>query len=231
MAEPTTTPPTTAPEYTYETAYEQPVQDAPEKPKGFRRFLGTTALVVATVLLGGALHSALPTPDELYRPFVRTGGMGDHVDARTFDAQLLGVRGGAVISSRGEPHDTSGVWVVVKIRITAKGKETSVVSAVIVDGDDRVFKSSGRIDDNPPGRESQPGLPIDSEIAFEVPTDVPLPLSVRLSSRSIDTRMDGMAQLNLTVTRADLRQWAADKTPLKLIVADLVQSGVQGGGA
>lgn len=184
------------------------------EPGGWRRRLGTASLVVLAVGIGGAAHAYKPDPVEQQGPFIRTGHVGDRVDARTIDAQLLGVRGGSLVKSRGLDHDTSGVWIVVKVRLTSHGEPVQLGQVSIRDGEGRIFRSSGRIDNNPPLRQLQPGLAVDCEITFEVPKNVPLPIAARLSTQLIDLRMDGVAQLELDVTEAQLQQWAADKTPL-----------------
>jgi hypothetical protein len=195
---------------------------------GWRRRLGTASLVVLAVGVGGAAQAYKPDPIEQQGPFIRTGHLGDRVDARTFDARLLGVRGGALIKSRGLDHDTSGVWIVVKVRLTSHGEPVQLGQVSIRDGDGRTFRASARIDNNPPLRQLQPGLTVDCEIAFEVPKDVPLPVAARLTTALIDVRMDGMAQLELDVTAAQLQQWAADKTPLVVmrpVLADADSAG------
>jgi hypothetical protein len=181
--------------------------------------------VVLAVGAGGVAHAYAPDPDVQQRPFIHTGHKGDRVDASTFDARLLDVRGGAIISSRGAPHDTSGVWIVVKVRLTSRGEPVQLGQVAIRDGDHRIFRASARIDDNPPLRQLQPGIPVDCEIAFEVPKDVPLPIAARLTTALIDLRMEGVAQLELDVTAAQLQQWAADKTPLKLMRPALADTG------
>jgi hypothetical protein len=183
----------------------------------WRRSLGTAALVLLAVGAGGLAHAYKPDPTVQQRPFIHTGHKGDRVDARTFDAQLLGVRGGAIVTSRGAPHDTSGVWIVVKVRLTSHGEPVQLGQVSIRDGDDRLFRASARIDNNPPLRQLQPGIPVDCEIVFEVPKNVPLPIAARLTSALIDIRMEGMAQLELDVTAAQLKQWAEDKAPLTVM--------------
>lgn len=195
--------------------------------RGWRRRLGTAALVVLAIGVGGAAKAYEPDPAVQQRPFIRTGHKGDVVSARTFDAQLLGVRGGAVVGSRGGPHDTSGVWIVVKVRLTAHGEPMQLGQVSIRDGEGRIFRASGRVDNNPPLRQLQPGIPVDCEIAFEVPKAVPLPIAARLTSALIDDRMDGLAQLELDVTAAQVQQWAADKASLTLMRPVLADAGGQ----
>jgi hypothetical protein len=187
------------------------------EPGRWRRRLGTTALVLLAIGVGGVAHAYEPDPVEQQGPFIRSGHKGDRVDARTFDAQLLGVRGAAIVNSRGIQHDTSGVWIIVKVRLTSHGEPVQLGQVSIRDGDGRLFRASARIDNNPPLRQLQPGIPVDCEIVFEVPKNVPLPLAARLSTSLIDIRMDGMAQLELDLTAAQVKQWAEDKTPTTLM--------------
>jgi hypothetical protein len=197
------------------------------EPQGWRARLGTAALVVGAVVVAGLVSAHSPEPSDIERPFIHTGHKGDRVEGRTFDAELLGVRGGAIVKSRGLPHETSGVWVIVKVRLTAHGEPVQLGYSALRDGDDRLFRASARVDNNPPYRQMQPGIPIVCEIAFEVPKDVPLPIAARLTESLIDIRMDSMAQLELDVTREQLAQWAADQTPIIVSRPALADGGGQ----
>ena len=192
------------------------------EPRGWRRRLGTAALVVVAVAVGGVANAYMPGPAIQQRPFIRTGHAGDRVDARTIDVQLLGVRGGAIVRSGGATHDTSGVWVVVKVRVTAHIEPVQLGQVMLRDGQGRLFRASGRLGDNPPLRQLQPGMPVDCEIGFEIPKDAPLPVAARLTTALIDIRMDGMAQVELDLKKGQLQQWAADQTPLSLMRPELV---------
>jgi hypothetical protein len=172
---------------------------------GFVRGLGTLAIVAAGLAAGGAITAYMPNTDEQQRPFIHTGSDGDVVDARAFDAQLLGVRGGTRLAGGGAAHDTAGVWILVEVRLMAKGEATYVGNVDLRDGDGKTYRATGRV--NQPiggGRDLQPGVPIHMEIAFEVPKDVALPLAIQLSPALFDPRMDGMAQLDLGIGAADI---------------------------
>lgn len=208
-----------------------PASQRPETARPAVRRLGTAALMLAAIAIGGAISSYAPGPDVQHRPFVRTGEQGERVDARAFEAELLGVRGGALLTGGGVQHKTNGVWVIAKVRVTAKGEATGLGFAALRDGDDRIFRATGRIDQPLGSRDLQPGIPVDFEFVFEVPKNVPLPLAVRLAPDAIDNRMDGMAELELSVTREDLTGWVASTQPLKAMKPTVVASGKEGGGS
>jgi Domain of unknown function (DUF4352) len=183
------------------------------------RRLGTATLVLAALAIGAAFSSLDPTPETEQRPFISSGKAGETVHTRSFDAQVLGVRGSeAMGSDDGYLHESKGVWIIVKIRVTAKGKATRIYYAALLDGQDRTFTASGRITQlGLSGRELQPGIPVDMEIAFEVPTEVPLGLRLQLAVDLLDRRMDGMAEIELPTSRENLKEWRTGKDPLRLM--------------
>jgi hypothetical protein len=178
------------------------------------RRAGATVLIVATLAIGAAITSHTPNDDTQQRPFVRTGNVGSVVNARTFDVKVLGVRGAAVISADDGPHDTSGIWIIVRVRLTAIGNPLSLGYAALLDGQGRTYRATGRIDQSLlDGRELEPGIPVTAEIAFEVPTSVASDLSLQLASAPDDLRMDAMAQIRVPIDAAQIRQWQGSKTP------------------
>ncbi|WP_027342473.1 DUF4352 domain-containing protein [Hamadaea tsunoensis] len=176
-----------------------------------------TFLTVATALaVGGAITAYMPDKDEQERPFVRTGAGSDSVDARLFDAQVLGVRGGTKLAGGGAAHDTSGVWILVTVRVTAKKETSSVGYAALIDGDGRTFRATERVTLPVGGRLLQPGLPVRMELAFEVPKDVPLPLAIRLAEPPFELRVQAIAQIDLGLGAPDLALYAGNTDVLRL---------------
>src|SRR5262249_4915804 len=104
-----------------------------------------TLLVLAALLVGGAIAAPVPNPHRREQPFVRTGALGRAIDGRTFDATVLGVRGGTRLSGGGQAHDTSGIWVLARVRLVAHREPVTVGYAALVDSQDRVFRATGRI--------------------------------------------------------------------------------------
>jgi hypothetical protein len=186
----------------------------------FGRYAGraaNAAAVVATVLAGGFIKSHVPDVDRREQPFVQTGGMGQPVDGRTFSATVLDTRGGSEVDFRGQVRDTSGVWVVTRVRLVARAAPMSVGYAALVDDRGRRYLATERfVQAVPGGLTLQPDIPVVVEIAFEVPADVATPLHLRLADRSLDLRMDAMAQCRLPVDGPTVQRWRSQPEPLRV---------------
>jgi hypothetical protein len=181
--------------------------------------LAATVLLVTALAVGSFVAARSPETDtdSRERPFVRTGSVGQPVSARTFDATVLGVRGAATLVQRGTKHDTSGVWVIVRIRLVAREKPISVGYAAVRDSAGRTFRASGRID-QPMGdgsRTLQPGIPIEGEVAFEVPRPSATALTVVLATEVLDRRMDAVVEVALPgVDGVTVERWVHQPEPV-----------------
>jgi hypothetical protein len=181
----------------------------------------TAAAIIATLAVGSAITSHTPDDDAMQQPFIRTGAIGSTVDSRTFDVKLLGVRGAAQITQDDTVHDTSGVWILVRVRLTAFRNPTTVGYGVLRDEHGRTYRATARIDQFLlSARTLEPGIPVTGELAFEVPVSVATGLSIRLGANELDQRMDALAQIRLPVTAAQVRQWRAEKTAATVATAE-----------
>jgi hypothetical protein len=182
--------------------------------------LVTAALVLAALLAGGALTGHLPGVDAQQEAFVRTGAAGRPVHGRTFDMTLLGVRGGTKIASHldtRDTRDTSGVWVLARVRLVAHGEPLTVKFAAVVDARGRQYYATDRISQDLVGaRLLEPEIPVAGEIAFEVPPADAVGLRLRLAGERFDTRMDAMPECRLPVDGAMVRRWRAGSQPLRV---------------
>jgi hypothetical protein len=177
------------------------------------RRIVAAVLIIAALAIGSAITSHTPDTDDAQRAFVRTGVLGSAVDVRTFDVTVLGVRGAAQITQDDTAHDTSGVWIIVRLRLTARTNPTVVSYAVLRDAQGRTYRATGRIDQSLlDGRPLEPGVPVTVELAFEVPTSVATGLSIQLAESEGDQRMDALARIRIPVTAAQVGQWRSDKT-------------------
>jgi hypothetical protein len=188
--------------------------------------VGAGALVVAALAVGAAITTHTPDTDARERPFIRAGSMGHPVDARTFDATVVSVRAAARVAGGAKSarvRDTAGVWVVVRVRLAARDKPTSVDHAVLRDARGRSFVATPRVVQPLVGNAVlQPGLPVEGDVVFEVPRDAASArLTIRLAD-ALDPRLDAVAEVALPIDRAAVDRWLADPVPAAIADAQVV---------
>jgi hypothetical protein len=192
------------------------------------RRIGSWAVGAATLLivinLGGRIMAFDSDSDIRERPFAVGAGLGETARARTLTATGLSVRGAAVISDGGPAHDTGGVWVIVRIRATSLDEPMLMGYAALRDARGREFWASNRVKQPfKDGRTLQPGIPVEGEVAFEVPRDAATHVTLLLAERPHDHRMDSMIEVDLgSRGSATVDGWVADRTATTLVAATVV---------
>ncbi|WP_460844945.1 DUF4352 domain-containing protein [Phytohabitans suffuscus] len=175
-------------------------------------------LLVAALAVGGVVANWRPVhgggADDRERPYIAAGQVGEAVSARSFEAQLVSVRGARLLGVGSKGYETGGVWILVRVRVTATTEDTAVRYAALIDDRGREFLLSNRFTQSlaDGGRTFQPGIAVEGEIAFEVPRDAATSLRLRLASPLIDHRMDAMAEIEVPkVDTATVDKWATQK--------------------
>lgn len=177
--------------------------NAPGRLRRGLRKVGGAVLVVATVAAGYGITKQMPDTDTRERPFLRHGAVGQTVDARTFEVTVEEVRVAAVLGSGKARFATQGVWVIVRVRLAAVTKETSIRYAALYDSAGRSYLATDQVTQSVlEGRQLQPGIPIRFDVAFEVPSSSLDGLSVRFAEKAdfARQRMQAMAQVDLGTT-------------------------------
>ncbi|MFC0526897.1 hypothetical protein [Phytohabitans kaempferiae] len=177
-------------------------------------------LLVAALAVGGVVANWRPIDgdraDIRERPYIAAGQINEPVSARTFEARLVGVRGAKLLNVRSKRYETGGVWIVVRVRVTATTEDTVIGYSALIDDKEREFLVSNRFTQLFAGgsRTFQPGIPVEGDIAFEVPRDVATSLRLRLATPIVDQRMEGMAEIKLpSVDTATVDAWATQEEP------------------
>lgn len=184
--------------------------------------LGVGVLVLGALAVGGLVNSRAPDTDHRERPFVTTGVVGKAVDARAFDVTVLSVRGTMKLAQSGKWHDTGGVWVLVRVRLAARDEPATVGYAAVRDAADRTYLATVRITQPLVARPLQPGIPVEGEIAFEVPPKVGPTLAIRLAAPLLDQRMDAVAEIPLKIKSSMVDQWLKETDVTTLDDAEVV---------
>jgi hypothetical protein len=194
---------------------------APGRPTRAR--LVAVVLVLAALGAGRAITALTPDTDRREQPYPRAGEVGETIDVRTFDLTVLSVRGAAKVSAFGHEFDTSGVWVVVRVRMTAKVEPTRAGYAAVRDNRGRLYNATDRFPQTlvGGGRMGQPGVSLEADVAFEVPAAVATDLVLLVAANSIDQRMSAEAEVRLPIDNAAVARWQAVTEPIP-VARDMV---------
>lgn len=177
------------------------------------------ALLVAVVLVGGAITDSGLSDDDRFREFVITGLVGEPVATSALDVTVLQARTAKEIVDRsGEVMDTGGVWVLVRVRAVARDEPTAIGYAAVRGRQGRTWLASSRV--RQPlagsGHQLQPGIVVEAPVVFEVPREAAGGLTVRLSAgpSSVDIRMRTIVEVPVPLDEAALAQGDAAPEPV-----------------
>jgi hypothetical protein len=192
------------------------------------RWLAGVVAVLATLLLGEAALRTTPTTADDSGPFLVRGASFRPVVVGGLVVTVQGVRGAAkVVRPDGAALDTGGVWVILDLELVALRHTTAVRYLAVADRDGHTYRASRRwnqsIAEGVP--ELQPGIPVDGEVAFEVPRQVATGLTLRageefdaahgLSSRAV-------TDIAIPVEAGEADRWVGDPDPAVLAVPQVV---------
>jgi hypothetical protein len=181
----------------------------------FRRWFAWVAVLLA-VLIGYAITALTPGEATEQRAFVSTGAMYQLVQTDPFEATVTGVRGASVVEVDSKKYTTSGVWVVVTMRLKAHGgKPIRVSYAGLRDAAGRKYEQPSRFLAPAYGCELEPGIPVTADFIFEVPATVATGLSVEVAP-GLDQRMGAMVRITIPQSAATVLTWQQNSTPLQV---------------
>jgi len=177
--------------------------------------VGTLALLAAVVVSTGVIGEQRLSTDERYREFTVTGETGTWVSTDTFHVEVRSTQAAGVVADQsGWQYQTSGVWLLVEVRLVARTEPTTIGYAAVRDDRGRTWRATDRLE-QPLLHWSyplQPGLPVAATLVFEVPTDAASSLTLRLSERA-DPRMRLVVQIPLRVPATQVTAALADPEP------------------
>ena len=187
------------------------------------RLIGGIAAVLVTLLVGQALLRTAPSADDDSATFLVGGRSFRPVVVGGLAVTVLGIRGASLVRRPdGQILDTGGVWVIVDVELTATQQTTAVRYLALADRDGNTYRVSQRwhqaITEGVP--DLQPGLPVDGEVAFEVPRDAATQLSLRAGehwSVAAGLRSRAVTDIALPVERSEVDRWVADRDPAVLV--------------
>jgi hypothetical protein len=186
-------------------------------------WLAALAVLIGVVVAGGAISDQQLTTDERFREFVVTGEPGRPVSTTTFTVVVLEVRAVAVVTDdTGRPYTTGGVWLLARVRAYGIDEPAEIGYAAVRDSRGRTWLATARVEQPLAGGgyQLQPGIPVESEIAFEVPTPAATDLTIRLATASFDLRLDTVVEVPLPVDGAAVTAALAEPEPEPVRLAE-----------
>ncbi|MDT0165008.1 hypothetical protein Q9R32_05510 [Actinotalea sp. AC32] len=175
---------------------------------------GSAALVLAALVVGQVVRSALPSEDAASAPFERVGDVGEPVPLRYATVTVGAAEGSTVVEQLGTSMSTTGVWLSVPVTITAHGEPRTLAHAEVRDDQGRTFLAQGTRSSFLPGT-VQAGMTRRAWVTVELPVEAAAGAELVLGLRD-DHRLDDVAVVDLGVTGADARRWAATTEPLTI---------------
>ncbi|WP_144122300.1 hypothetical protein [Catellatospora sichuanensis] len=181
------------------------------------RRLGSFLLIAAVLAAGQAVGDATPDRNHQLRPFAVAGDFGTDVVGRDFAVRAAAVRCAAQLKIGDEILETQGVWIVVKLRLSARTEPVRIRYAAVRDASGRIYETTDRFEQYlvSGGRNIQPGLPIEGEVAIEVPAASAGDLTLLVASTYVDHRVDSMAEIPLPVS--DVSGVLANPAPTEVL--------------
>jgi hypothetical protein len=178
------------------------------------RRAGAGVLIIAALAAGRAVTTAYDDDTGLDDPFVVAGSLGEPVSLRYADVTATGVDGSTLVSPDLGLR-TTGVWLVIPLKIVTKGEPADVRYAAVEDTRGRVYVANGDRSQYQPGV-AQPGVPRYASVLVELPVDAVAGAHLRVALDSLDQRRDDMADIDLGLTEVEARTWAARTDKLQV---------------
>jgi hypothetical protein len=178
------------------------------------------ALIVATTVLGSWMITHKPGSQSMARPFFYSGHVGEVISHPTFTVEVLGVRGGSkVLDTRDENFTTEGAFVLVEVRIVANQQGVKLAAIVAVDADGRQFEAAARLTQGiTEGYRFEPGIPVEADIAFEIPAEAGPGLKMWLGTSEILDRhtFQNLAEVDLGIDQEAVDRWRAERRTVEM---------------
>lgn len=190
------------------------------------RQAGVVALVLGALVTGRVVTAAFPIDGVVDAPFVHTAKTGDVVALRYAALTAAAPAGATVLDAAGSLLQTSGVWVVVPVTITAVGKPARLDYAAVRGSDGRVYSADGSRSQFAPGV-AQPGVPRYASVAVELPPAAAAGAHLLIALDGLDQRRDDLADIDLAITAREVEQWVARTEPAELSPASSSPPGAQ----
>lgn len=191
------------------------------RKRSWRHRFWQVAVVAIGVIAATEIRDARPTYEQSVASFVRHGTPDEPAGLDGIDVTVLGVEGAKTLGAGRLLRPTEGVWVLVTVRLDAGSTPAAIGWAAVVDADGHTYDASNRFSQPMLTIRVQPGVPVEGQIAFEVPASTAATLHLR-AARSTQLRLDAVVDIPLGITPADVEAWTVADTKLSLADREVV---------
>jgi hypothetical protein len=174
-------------------------------------------MMIGTIVVGRLIQFGTPIGDDFNRPYIHSGPMGQLVDGHTFVVTVESVRGGRALQQIFDTVTTDGIFLLVKVRLSAYDEGVVVSYQALVDRQGFIYEPPVRDFNAMESHRLQPRIPVAGELLFEVPTTAATGgLTLRLSTFPYGTNSHQVVtEIPLTITEAQVSEWFRNTQPLK----------------
>lgn len=128
------------------------------------------AIIIAGLAIGSAIDRAFPTNQEvLDRSFVQEAEVGQTISLRSAEVTVREVDVASTVSNQGREFASAGVWLIVDVEISARGRAFSPTGWQLRSDSGRTYGEFGDLGAVCLG--AQPGISQSCRTAFEVSPD------------------------------------------------------------
>lgn len=187
---------------------------APGGARPWAHRVGVVALVLVALATGRAITHSFPVEGRIEAPFVRGSTVGEPVRLRYADVEVGAPAGARELVAGGSTLSSPGVWLVVPVRITARGEPRTLGYAAVRGSDGTLYVAGGFGRGGFAPGTAQPGVPREADVAIELPADAVAGAHLVLALDPYDHRRDDLADIDLGLTQADAERWTDGAPPV-----------------
>ncbi|GAB3264039.1 hypothetical protein [Kineosporia babensis] len=195
---------------------------------GYRRRAGAAVLIVAALAVGRFVSQFETDDFGQTRPFLLEGRLGSAVELRSAQITATEVDGSACVSAGFYGTFRSpGVFVVVPVKIVAKGKTANMEYAAIEDSEGRLYTTSTNGRSSFEAGTAQAGITRYATVAIEMPKDRVAGARLRIALNDLYLNQDDMTDIDLGITQKDVDGWVRNQETLAVTESSNFPPGQQ----